>query len=154
MGPQRQAAALRPAACRGNAGRKAEAKRAPVRTGRNGTGLRQALGLALLLAFQLIAGGFALGASAAPLDAYGNPICAPGASHSGFASGAGGHGRIPACCQLGCPTADGAVLPSDAADAWVPRPIRRGAADGRRDGYRIAAKAPWRPGNPRAPPAA
>ena len=116
--------------------------------------LRIALAAALLLVFQTLLSVFAIGAGAfaAPLDAYGNPICATGADYSGHGPHSPDHAKLPPCCALGCPMVSGFA---GAAPGTVPLQVPRLLL---LDGNPAAAvdlvsPAPERrPGNPRAPP--
>ncbi|MDX1010010.1 DUF2946 family protein [Sinorhizobium medicae] len=64
-------------------------------------------GLALVAAFMLVLhsvvpafAGQAL--DILPFDAFGNPLCLTGASHSDIRHGGGDHDKLPECCILGC----------------------------------------------------
>lgn len=64
-------------------------------------------GLALVAAFMLVlhsvVPAFAGQApDILPFDAFGNPLCITGASHSDTRHGGGDHDKLPECCILGC----------------------------------------------------
>ena len=131
------------------------AARVPLKSGLKGIGSRTALAAAFLLFFQALLSTFALGAgaSAAPLDAFGNPICADGTDYAGLhGRPAPGHAKLPPCCPLGCQVLSGALGPvPDAFAICTPRLIDLRAAH--RISYRvILPKSEHRPGSPRAPP--
>lgn len=122
------------------------------RTGRNGR-IGMALAAAVILFLQGLFGAYANAAflAAAPLDAFGNPLCVSMPAENGKS---GGHdpAAMLGCCTLAC-QAGASLLPSEpvgealpahgvwiAIGALLPRPLA------------LARHAGHAPGNPRAPP--
>ena len=109
---------------------------------------------ALMLAVQLLAGGFAVGAAAAGspmLDAFGNPLCITGMNQDGD-NPATDHSEMLDCCTFGCGVSSAALAaPSGAGIALLPPPVRVDALWGARKAVDIQI-ADHDPGSPRAPP--
>lgn len=72
---------------------------------RQRTGLSRGLALvaACMLVLQSLVHAFAgQTPNLGPFDAFGNPLCITGESHSDTGHGGGDHDRLPECCILGC----------------------------------------------------
>lgn len=66
---------------------------------------RVAILAAVMLFFQIVVGGFALGSAAAAsptLDIFGNPLCITGVTHSQTGDDTRDHSGLPDCCTPGC----------------------------------------------------
>lgn len=107
-----------------------------------------------LVLLQAFAGGLALGesAAAAPLDAFGNPLCVTSGEHGSPAPAGHGHARLPDCCASGCAAACGAAGPVPSAASWN-APLSRPAVTGRRDfAFHLPPVLDRGPAQPRGPP--
>ncbi|ASP74249.1 hypothetical protein CDO28_22650 (plasmid) [Sinorhizobium meliloti] len=70
---------------------------------RTGLSRRLALVAACMLVLQSVVHAFAGQApDILPFDAFGNPFCVTGASHSDTGHRGGDHDKLPECCILGC----------------------------------------------------
>lgn len=109
---------------------------------------------ALMLAVQLLAGGFAVGAAAAGspmLDAFGNPLCIT-SSDVPDAGDQNGHSGLPDCCTPGCSMFAPAAGP-DRAPAALSNPLDGPTSIVIGTSVSPVATLPDHdPGNPRAPP--
>lgn len=74
----------------------------------------------LLLVWQSLAGGLALGtaASATQFDAFGNPLCLTSMGDGSTAPDGNDGRQIPDCCATGCAAAWAAVGPAPDAASW------------------------------------
>ena len=119
--------------------------------------VRQALAAALLLVVQAFVAAFALGAgaSAAPLDAFGNPICATSADYGHHPGTHSGHANLPECCVAGCPmAAAGPGTPTDAVGFVTRLGAERGDVSWPALPSRPVSVRSGLSGSPRAPPSA
>lgn len=122
---------------------------------RRGWSLRTALAAALLLVLQSALTSFALGASAsaASLDAWGNPICATSADGVPHDGGAPNHDKLPPCCTTACPMLSGSLLGAVPKGAVVSAPpLLALDASGIPHRQLLLPERRHRPGSPRAPP--
>lgn len=116
--------------------------------------LRAALAAVYLLVLQPAVAALAHGNGphTSQLDAFGNPLCGAGASHSDTGDGGGDHRMLPDCCMFGCRTSSplSAVACEDASLAVEPVSCDAAPLPSLAD---IPVRAgDYDPGNPRAPP--
>ena len=108
-----------------------------------------ALGAALLLVLQTLAGAAAFGAGPDRVDLFGNPVCVTKADGSGPLHD--GHGKMsPGCCAAGCSMFT-AMLAAPDGQHWQQWPPSAEMLR-RRDDPGISRERQHQPGNPRAPP--
>jgi hypothetical protein len=115
-----------------------------------------ALVAAYLLFFQAVIGGFAIGASAAPLSF--DPLSALCQVDTGSPAAPdrpdqpAGHAHLPDCCTAGCSMFGGHLVPTFVAVLLVPQ-LAAAPEPAPRPAAPVAAAPQWSPANPRAPPA-
>jgi hypothetical protein len=123
----------------------------PVRFFSSRKGLVVALGAALVLVLQTLAGAVAFGAGPERVDLFGNALCitdasspAPGPLHDGHAK------MLADCCTAGCPMF-AAMLAGPGAPTFQQR-LLSGKTLAAGDDAGAASARRHEPGNPRAPP--
>jgi hypothetical protein len=108
-----------------------------------------ALGAALFLVLQTLAGAVALGAGPDRLDLFGNALCVTNADASGPLHDS--HAKMPAnCCLAGC-SMFAAMLAAPDGQRGLQQPLSGEAPPGH-DGAGISGERQHHPGSPRAPP--